>query len=108
MYHLQNNFFFFKQSGKVAAELEYVNHNVRTKLDELKRTELQRLKQLVKESDRLEKMQKEGRNVNDIAGHLDHANEHTFEVADFHKLITKVTYYHYYCVFKLWLKWAAK
>ncbi|KAK9499998.1 hypothetical protein O3M35_002918 [Rhynocoris fuscipes] len=74
------------RNGKVAAELEYVNHNVRTKLDELKRTELQRLKQLVKESEKLEKR----KSHHEIAGHIDHLNEHTFEVADLHRLITKV------------------
>lgn len=35
---------FFLQSGKIAEELEHVNHHVRTKLDEIKRTELERLR----------------------------------------------------------------
>lgn len=34
------------QSGKIAHELEYVNHHVRTKLDEIKRRELERLRHL--------------------------------------------------------------
>lgn len=32
------------QSGKIAHELEYVNHHVRTKLDEIKRREIERLR----------------------------------------------------------------
>ena len=31
------------QSGKIARQLEFVSHSVRTKLDELKRTEMERL-----------------------------------------------------------------
>lgn len=34
------------RSGKIAQELELVDHNVRTKLDELKRSELERLRGL--------------------------------------------------------------
>lgn len=34
------------QSGKIAHELEYVNHHVRTKLDEIKRREMERLRLL--------------------------------------------------------------
>lgn len=34
------------QSGKIARELHFVDHNVRTKLDELKRRELERLRHL--------------------------------------------------------------
>lgn len=33
-----------KKSGKIAEELEHVNHHVRTRLDEIKRTELERLR----------------------------------------------------------------
>lgn len=35
------------QSGMIAHELEYVQHHVRTKLDELKRQEMNRLVELV-------------------------------------------------------------
>jgi hypothetical protein len=35
------------KSGKIASHLELVNHNVRTKLDELKRKEIERLRQLI-------------------------------------------------------------
>jgi hypothetical protein len=37
----------FLKSGKIASHLELVNHNVRTKLDELKRKEIERLRQLI-------------------------------------------------------------
>lgn len=73
------------KSAKIAEELEYVNHHVRNKLDELKRTELQRLRELAKQAYGHE---------NEIhfnpPGHLDHENPHTFEVKDLKKLIHKV------------------
>lgn len=34
------------QSGKIAEQLDFVNHNIRTKLDEIKRRELDRLRHL--------------------------------------------------------------
>ena len=68
--------------------MEYVNHHVRTKLDELKRTELQRLRDLVKEAEELAKNEIDPNHVN--PGHIDHSNAHTFESADLHKLITQV------------------
>lgn len=34
------------QSGKIAHELEHVNHHVRSKLDEIKRREIERLRLL--------------------------------------------------------------
>ncbi|XP_014252317.1 nucleobindin-2 isoform X2 [Cimex lectularius] len=74
------------RNGKVAAELEYVNHHVRTKLDELKRTELQRLRDLVAQLNEQEHQQKR----EEMHAHLDHSNPHTFEVADLHNLILKV------------------
>ena len=41
------------KSGKIARELHFVDHNVRTKLDELKRRELERLRHLaVKEHEK--------------------------------------------------------
>ncbi|XP_015126263.1 nucleobindin-2 isoform X2 [Diachasma alloeum] len=72
------------RSGKIAKELEFVHHRVRSKLDELKRTELERLKQLHFKKQQLgeSKFPKE-------AHHLDHTNEHTFEIEDLKKLIHK-------------------
>jgi len=78
------------RSGKIAHELEYVNHNVRNKLDEAKRNEVERLRHLA---------QKQFELTNDIdvdhlkvPEHIDHSNVHTFEVDDLKKLIKKVTY----------------
>lgn len=42
----QFRFFLSFQSGKIAQELEYVNHHVRSKLDEIKRREIERLRTL--------------------------------------------------------------
>lgn len=36
------------QSGKLSRELDFVSHHVRTKLDELKRQEVSRLRMLLK------------------------------------------------------------
>lgn len=38
----------FKQQGKLAKELDFVSHHVRTRLDELKRQEVNRLRMLIK------------------------------------------------------------
>jgi len=35
------------KSGKIASQLQFVEHNVRTKLDELKRKEIDRLRELI-------------------------------------------------------------
>ncbi|KAF6201640.1 hypothetical protein GE061_004033, partial [Apolygus lucorum] len=74
------------RNGKVAAELEYVNHHVRTKLDELKRTELTRLRDLMKMQEERKKAEEDP----DHHGHLDHSNPHTFEVQDLQMLMNKV------------------
>ncbi|KAH8264832.1 hypothetical protein KR038_002734 [Drosophila bunnanda] len=77
------------RSGKIAQELDYVNHHVRTKLDEIKRRELERLRELANQAYDL---------TNDIdrkhlkvPQHLDHGNEHTFEIEDLRKLIQKTS-----------------
>lgn len=76
------------KSGKIAEELEFVSHHVRTKLDEIKRIELERLKELAEQKRKLE-------NSNaideDPIHHLDHNNPHTFEIEDLKKLISKTT-----------------
>ncbi|KAJ8936677.1 hypothetical protein NQ318_023144 [Aromia moschata] len=77
------------RSGRIAEELEFVSHHVRTRLDEIKRIELERLKELTEKKRRLE-------NPNSIIDdpvhhHLDHSNPHTFEIEDLKKLIAKTT-----------------
>ncbi|TMW47413.1 hypothetical protein DOY81_007511 [Sarcophaga bullata] len=75
------------RSGKIAQELDYVNHHVRTKLDEIKRRELERLRSLAKKEFELEnEIDRDHLKINQ---HLDHANEHTFEIEDLKKLIKK-------------------
>ncbi|XP_008210721.1 nucleobindin-2 isoform X1 [Nasonia vitripennis] len=76
-------------SGKIADELEHVNHNVRTKLDELKRTELERLRHLAINQYELE--HGIDRHHLKIPEHVDHNNPHTFEIDDLKKLIAKTT-----------------
>lgn len=39
---------FCLQQGKLAKELDFVHHNFRTKLDELKREEMSRLRMLIR------------------------------------------------------------
>lgn len=75
------------RSGKIAQELELVDHNVRSKLDELKRSELDRLRGLARQY--YEMTNEIDREHIKIAEHLDHDNEHTFEIEDLKKLIKK-------------------
>lgn len=74
------------RSGKIANQLDLVSHHIRTKLDEIKRAELQRLRELVaKKNELLE-------NSDDPTHHhLDHLNPHTFEIEDLKRLISKTT-----------------
>ncbi|XP_017295545.1 nucleobindin-2a [Kryptolebias marmoratus] len=82
------------KQGKLAKELDFVSHHVRTKLDELKRQEVNRLRTLIKAKQDLE-------GGNDIAvdhqallkqfEHLNHMNPHTFEVDDLDRLIKSAT-----------------
>lgn len=78
------------RSGKIAEELDYVNHHVRTKLDELKRQELERLRQIKKQMLFEQENSLDPKHMK-IAEHIDHANPHSFEIADLQKLIAKVT-----------------
>ncbi|CAG9862139.1 unnamed protein product [Phyllotreta striolata] len=78
------------RSGKIAEHLEFVSHHVRTRLDEIKRLELDRLKKLVEQKRKLEDT-----NAIDLEDpmhhHVDHSNPHTFEIDDLKKLIAKTT-----------------
>ncbi|XP_010888805.2 nucleobindin-2a [Esox lucius] len=80
--------------GKLAKELDFVSHHVRTQLDELKRQEVSRLRTLIKAKQDIE-------GGNDIAvdhqallkqfEYLNHMNPHTFEVEDLDRLIKSAT-----------------
>lgn len=65
-------------------------HNVRTKLDELKRVELDRLRKLARKAYEQENEIDTTHMKISEPQHLDHTNPHTFEIADLKKLIAKV------------------
>ncbi|XP_026727800.1 nucleobindin-2 isoform X1 [Trichoplusia ni] len=78
------------RSGKIAEQLDFVNHNVRTKLDEIKRRELDRLRHLAtKQFEITNNLEHTGKVATNE--HLDHNNPHTFEIEDLKKLIQKTT-----------------
>ncbi|CAG9824752.1 unnamed protein product [Phaedon cochleariae] len=77
------------RSGKIAEELEFVSHHVRTRLDEIKRVELERLKDLTEKKRQLE--DPNSIDEDPTHHHVDHANPHTFEIDDLKKLIAKTT-----------------
>ncbi|XP_031443222.1 nucleobindin-2-like isoform X2 [Clupea harengus] len=82
------------KQGKLAKELDFVSHHVRTKLDELKRQEVSRLRTLIKAKQDME--EGNGMAVDHQAllkqfEYLNHMNPHTFEVDDLDRLIKSAT-----------------
>ncbi|XP_035497413.2 nucleobindin-2 isoform X2 [Scophthalmus maximus] len=82
------------KQGKLSRELHFVHHNFRTKLDELKREEMNRLRMLIKAKHDIEGG--DGRTVDHQAllkqfEHLNHMNPDTFEVEDLDHLIKSAT-----------------
>lgn len=82
------------KQGKLAKELDFVSHHVRTKLDELKRQEVNRLRTLIKVKQDING--EKGMTVDHQAllkqfEHLNHMNPHTFEVEDLDRLINSAT-----------------
>ncbi|XP_038561021.1 nucleobindin-2-like [Micropterus salmoides] len=82
------------KQGKLSKELDFVHHNFRTKLDELKREEMNRLRMLIKAKHDIEGGN--GRTVDHQAllkqfEHLNHMNPDTFEVEDLDRLIKSAT-----------------
>ncbi|TKS73943.1 Nucleobindin-2 DNA-binding protein NEFA [Collichthys lucidus] len=80
--------------GKLSKELDFVHHNFRTKLDELKREEMNRLRMLIKAKQDIQGGN--GRTVDHHAllkqfEHLNHLNPETFEVEDLDRLIKSAT-----------------
>lgn len=80
--------------GKLSKELDFVHHNFRTKLDELKREEMNRLRMLIKAKHDIQGGN--GRTVDHQAllkqfEHLNHQNPDTFEVEDLDRLIKSAT-----------------
>ncbi|KAK3912820.1 Nucleobindin-2, partial [Frankliniella fusca] len=82
------------RSGKIAHELEYVNHAVRSRLDEVKRTEMERLRKYARKAYELQHgMDTEHLGIQSVPDpeHLDETNPDTFEVEDLRRLIAKTT-----------------
>ncbi|KAM4651573.1 nucleobindin-1 [Discoglossus pictus] len=82
------------KSGKLSKELDFVSHHVRTKLDELKRQEVSRLRMLIKA--KMDATMQENVPVDHLAllkqfEHLDSQNQHTFEARDLEMLIQAAT-----------------
>uniref|UniRef100_A0A671XZY0 Nucleobindin 2 n=1 Tax=Sparus aurata TaxID=8175 RepID=A0A671XZY0_SPAAU len=82
------------KQGKLAKELDFVHHNFRTKLDELKREEMSRLRMLIRAKHDIQ--EGNGRTVDHQAllkqfEHLNHGNPDTFEVEDLDRLIKSAT-----------------
>lgn len=79
-------------SGHVARHIESVAPDVRNRLDELKRIELDRLRKLaMKEHELEEEIERESHDDEKNAGHVDHGNPHTFEAEDLQRLIMQAT-----------------
>uniref|UniRef100_U3FBZ2 Nucleobindin-2 n=1 Tax=Micrurus fulvius TaxID=8637 RepID=U3FBZ2_MICFL len=81
------------KNGKFSKELDLVGHNVRTKLDELKRQEVARLRMLIKA--KIDAYQDSGIDHQALLKqfeHLNHHNPHTFEVKDLDMLIKTATH----------------
>ncbi|KAF6721572.1 Nucleobindin-2 [Oryzias melastigma] len=82
------------KQGKLSKELNFVQHNFRSKLDELKREEINRLRMLIKAKHDTE--EQNGQTMDHQAllkqfEHLNHMNPHTFEVDDLDRLIQSAT-----------------
>uniref|UniRef100_A0A8C5QXE0 Nucleobindin-1 n=1 Tax=Leptobrachium leishanense TaxID=445787 RepID=A0A8C5QXE0_9ANUR len=82
------------KSGKLSKELDFVSHHVRTKLDELKRQEISRLRMLLKakmDANMEENVQIDHLGLLKQFEHLDPQNHHTFEARDLELLIQAAT-----------------
>ncbi|XP_061532783.1 nucleobindin-2-like [Phycodurus eques] len=82
------------KQGKLAKELDFVHNNLRTKLDELKREEMNRLRMLIKA--KLDLVTGDGWKVDHQAllkqfEHLNQDNPHSFEPDDLDRLIKSAT-----------------
>ncbi|NWX12922.1 NUCB2 protein, partial [Aegotheles bennettii] len=76
------------KSGKLSRELDLVSHHVRTRLDELKRQEVARLRMLIKA--KMDSVQDTGIDHQALLKqfeHLNHQNPDTFEPKDLDMLI---------------------
>lgn len=75
------------KSGKIAEQLQFVQHHIRSKLDELKRKEIDRMRDLISKRAKLMNVV-EPRDIGKLLPkHLDHNNTNSFESKDLEKLI---------------------
>ncbi|XP_053305728.1 nucleobindin-2 isoform X2 [Spea bombifrons] len=80
------------KSGKISKELDLVSHHIRTKLDELKRQEVARLRMLIRaKMDASENTGIDHRALLKQFDHLNHNNPHSFEPKDLDLLIRAAT-----------------
>ncbi|XP_064178204.1 nucleobindin-2-like [Anguilla rostrata] len=82
------------KNGRLSKELDLVGHNVRTRLDELKRQEVSRLRMLLKakmDSTNTHNMQIDHASLLKQFEHLDPHNQNTFEAKDLELLISTAT-----------------
>ncbi|XP_076121834.1 nucleobindin-1 [Alosa pseudoharengus] len=82
------------KSGRLSKELDLVGHHVRTRLDELKRQEVSRLRMLLKakmDSTNTQSVQMDHASLLKQFEHLDPHNQNTFEAKDLELLIATAT-----------------
>uniref|UniRef100_A0A3Q3WV85 Nucleobindin-1 n=1 Tax=Mola mola TaxID=94237 RepID=A0A3Q3WV85_MOLML len=77
------------KNGRLSKELDLVGHHVRTRLDELKRQEVSRLRMLLKA--KLDTLQMDHASLLKQFEHLDPHNQNTFEAKDLELLISTAT-----------------
>ncbi|XP_030229677.1 nucleobindin-1 [Gadus morhua] len=82
------------KNGRLSKELDLVGHHVRTRLDELKRQEMSRLRMLLKaklDSTNTQSLQIDHASMLKQFEHLDPHNQNTFEAKDLELLISTAT-----------------
>ncbi|XP_059414050.1 nucleobindin-2-like [Carassius carassius] len=82
------------KNGRLSKELDLVGHHVRTRLDELKRQEVSRLRMLLKaklDSTNTQSVQMDHASLLKQFEHLDPHNQNTFEAKDLELLIVTAT-----------------
>ncbi|KAM4535523.1 nucleobindin-1 [Fundulus diaphanus] len=82
------------KNGRLSKELDLVGHHVRTRLDELKRQEVSRLRMLLKaklDSTNTQSLQMDHTSLLKQFEHLDPHNQNTFEAKDLELLISTAT-----------------
>lgn len=82
------------KNGRLSKELDLVGHHVRTRLDELKRQEVSRLRMLLKaklDSTNAQSVQMDHASLLKQFEHLDPHNQNTFEAKDLELLIATAT-----------------